>query len=218
MAKIGVDQHSSDTTPNPFAQATNGEWIHQVTTVPKFPLHPHLQNPHDCAHFFIAITLSFPKQKPISTYAFIDSGATGSHILDTFFIQHSLIKQAKITPMPIFTIDDQPLSSGLLTHDMITQINICDHKEVTNLGICSMSYLVLLGLDWLKQHSPAIDWARRQLSLSCCGSSSIVPVFGKGYGLLNPTAACSTLSIASVGIGYGLNNLEIPSVLGTMFF
>ena len=89
-------------------------------------------------------------------------------------------------------------------------------QKITNLGICSIPYPVLLGLDWLKQHNPAIDWTRRQLSLSCCGLSSIVPTFGKGYGFLNPSAACSTLSIASVGIGYGLNNLEIPSVLGNM--
>ena len=99
---------------------------------------------------------------------------------------------------------------------MITQIDIHDHKEVATLGICSMPYPVLLGLDWLKQHNPAIDWTRGQLSLSCCGSTSTIPAFGKGYGLLNPTAARSTLSIASVGIGYGLNNLEIPSILGNM--
>ena len=155
MAKNGVDQHSLISAPNPFTQATTSEWIHCVTTVPKFPLHPHLlQNPHDRAHFFIAITLSFPKQNPISTYAFIDSGATGSHISDTFITWHSLIKRAKIAPVPIFTIDDQPLSSGLLTHDVITQIDIRDHKEVTALDICSMPHPVLLGLDWLKQHNP----------------------------------------------------------------
>ena len=40
--------------------------------------------------------------------------------------------------MPIFTIDDQPLSSGLLTHDIIMQIKIRNHTEITTLGICSM--------------------------------------------------------------------------------
>ena len=118
--------------------------------------------------------------------------------------------------MPIFTIDNQPLSSGLLTHDVITQINIHDHKEVTTLGICSMPYPVLLGLDWLRQHNPAVDWAQGQLSLSCCGSSSLVSAFGKGYGLVIPSAAQSTLSIASVGIGFGLNHLKIPSLLGNL--
>ena len=109
-------------------------------------------------------------------------------------------RKAKTASVPIFTIDDQPLSSGLLTHDMIMQINIHDHKEVTALGICSMPYPVLLGLDWLRQHNPAVDWARGQLSLSCCGSPSLVSAFGKGYSLVIPSAAQSTLSIASVGI------------------
>ena len=57
---------------------------------------------------------------------------------------------------------------------------------------------------------------RGRLSLSCCSSTSTVPAFSKGYSLLNPTATRSTLSIASVGIGYGLNNLEIPLILGNM--
>ena len=118
--------------------------------------------------------------------------------------------------MPIYSIDDQPLSLGLLTHNVVSQINIHDHTEVNTLGICFMPYTVLLSLNWLKWHNPAVDWACRQLSLSCCGLSSIVPAFGKGYGLLNPTATCSTLSIASVGIDYGLNNLEILSLLGNL--
>ena len=80
-----MDQRPKSSALAPFIQATTGEWIHRVSTVPKFPLHPHLiQDPHNRAHFFIPITLLFPKRKPISTYAFIDCGATGSHISDTF--------------------------------------------------------------------------------------------------------------------------------------
>ena len=33
--------------PVPFTQATTGEWIHCISTIPKYPLHPHLvQDPH----------------------------------------------------------------------------------------------------------------------------------------------------------------------------
>jgi hypothetical protein len=75
------------------------------------------------------------------------------------------------------------LASGLLTHDVITHLKVRDHAEVIRLGIVSMPYPVLLGLDWLKLHNPAIDWARGQLSLSCCGANHDFPVsaFGKGY-------------------------------------
>ena len=49
--------------------------------------------------------------------------------------------------MPIFAIDDRPLASGLLTHNVISKISIRDHTEVASLGICSMPYPVLLSLN-----------------------------------------------------------------------
>ena len=119
----------------------------------------------------------------------------------------------KSESLPIYTIDDRPLASGLLTHDVITQISIRDHTEITQLGIVSMPYLVLLGLDWLRQHNPTVDWARGQLSLSCCGTTHnlSVPAFGKGYSLISPSA--SSQSIALVGLGLCLNNLKPPPFL-----
>ena len=93
------------------------------------------------------------------------------------------------------------------------QIKIYDHMETTALGICSVPYPVLLGLDWLRQHNPTVDWTCRQLSLSCCGSSTLILAFGKGYSLIILSATQSTLSITSVGMGFGLNNLKIPPML-----
>ena len=109
--------------------------------------------------------------------------------------------------MPIFTINDQPLSSDILIHDVIMQIKICNRTEITTLGICSMPYLVLLGLDWLRQHNHTVNWTCGQLSLSCCGSSTLVSAFGKGYGLIIHSATQSTFSI------FSCNNLKIPPML-----
>ena len=200
----------------PFVRATNGKWIHDLVSAPKFPLSPHvIANPIDRDHFFIPIVLSFPNRSSIKTYAFIDSGSTNSHISDTFVHRHSLPKKMRTDPVPIFTIDDRPLASGLLTHDVITQINIRDHTEITQLGIVNMPYPVLLGLDWLKQHNPSVNWARGQLSLSCCGSESdsSVSALGKGYSLISPAASSHSLTIASIGLGLRLNNLRPPSFL-----
>ena len=70
-----------------------------------------------------------------------------------------------------------------------------------------MLYPVLLGLDWLKQHNPTIDWTRGQLALSCCGANHKFPVsaFGKGYSLASPSVN-DHIKIASVGLGPRLNN------------
>ena len=70
-----------------------------------------------------------------------------------------------------------------------------------------MPYPVLLGLDWLKQHNPAIDWTHSQLALSCCGANHNFPVsaFGKGYGLASPSVS-DLLSVSSLGLGLCLQN------------
>ena len=79
-----------------------------------------------------------------------------------------------------------------------------------------MPYPVLLGLDWLKCHNPVVDWARGQLSLSCCGTAQKFPVqaFGKGYDLISPSLSSNPSSMFSVGLGLGLNNLRTPSFVG----
>ena len=107
----------------------------------------------------------------------------------------------------LFTIDDRPLTSGLLTHDVISQLKVRDHTEIIRLGIVSMPYSVLLGLDWLKQHNPTTDWTHGQLALSCCSTNHDFPVsaFGKGYGLASPSVS-DLLSVSSLGLGLHLQN------------
>ena len=122
--------HSSSRRALPFARAKNGEWF-SISSTPKFLLHHHVRlDPLNRSHFFIPITLSFPNRPNIKTFAFVDSGSCGSHIGDTFSKQHSLPCSPKAFPVPIFTIDDRPLTSGLLTHDVISQLKVRDHTEI----------------------------------------------------------------------------------------
>ena len=90
---------------------------------------------------------------------------------------------------------------------MITQLKVCDHTKTIQLGIVSMPYPILLGLNWLKQHNPAIDWTHGQLTLSCCGANHNFPIsaFGKGYSLASPSVS-DHVKIASLGLGLHLNN------------
>ncbi|GLB41462.1 hypothetical protein LshimejAT787_1000620 [Lyophyllum shimeji] len=77
-----------------------------------------------------------------------------------------------------------------------------------------MPYPVLLGLKWLKQHNPSVDWARGHLSLSCCGANQDFPVtaFGRGYSLVTPGARSDSPLVGSVGLGQRLNN-KPPSAI-----
>ncbi|KAG6894677.1 hypothetical protein C0992_005158 [Termitomyces sp. T32_za158] len=105
------------------------------------------------------------------------------------------------------------MTSGLLTHNVITQLKVCNHQEVLRLSIISMPYPVLLGLDWLKQHNPTVDWTRGQLLLSCCGANHdfLVTAFGQGYSPLKPDTH-STPSIGFLGLGLGLPRMPTSDI------
>lgn len=170
-----------------------------------FSSHSRLNSPD---HFFINVTLRFPNRKPIKTFALVDSGASGSCISDVFAQRHSIPRRLKDVPVPVTAVDDRPIASGLVTHDVITELTIDKHAEVIALGVVSVSYPIILGLDWLRRHNPDIDWENIDLSLSCCNltRNSPVTVSAKGFGLMRPQGPTYLNSIATtVGLGFGLN-------------
>lgn len=82
------------------------------------------------SHFLISIQLSFPNHKPINTYALVDSGASASCILECFSSRHSLTGHLKDVPVPIVAVDDHPIASGLITHDVLTAISVGAHTKI----------------------------------------------------------------------------------------
>jgi Retroviral aspartyl protease len=70
-------------------------------------------------HFFISVILSISGRK-ICTYAFIDSGATNSHISDSFVTRNSIPRRSLPNSIPITAIDGRPLASGFVSHEVYT--------------------------------------------------------------------------------------------------
>ena len=161
-------------------------------------------------HFFINVTLRFPNRKPIKTFALVDSGASASCISESFSRRHSLPRRLKDVPIPIMAVDDRPIASGLVTQDVLTNLLIDSHDETIVLSIVSVSYPIILGLDWLHHHNPYIDWEDANLSLLCCNLTRSLPitVSAKGFGpqLSNPLTSLNSLSTTSLSLGFGLNS------------
>ena len=177
-----------------------------------FRSYTHLNSPD---HFFINIKLLFPGRAPIRTFALVDSGASNCCISDRFAQRHSLPRVLKDVPVPITAVDDRPIAGGLVTHDVITQLSVDAHVEHLPLGVVSVGYPVILGLDWLRRHNPSIDWTNMDLSLSCCNLTRSDPVRvgaqGFGYAPITPDSSSrNKISATSVGIGFGLNGELLP--------
>jgi hypothetical protein len=72
----------------------------------------------------------------------------------------------------------------------------------------SVAYPIILGLDWLHQHNPNIDWEDSTLSFKCCGLTRMNPiiVMAKGFGLKLKLLPSRLNVLAAVGIGFGLSD------------
>ncbi len=78
--------------------------------------------------FFIPVSPRFPNQKPIHTFALVDSGATDSCISLSFANRHSLPRRLKDEPIPIRAVDDRSIATGFVTHDVITSLHVHEHE------------------------------------------------------------------------------------------
>jgi len=71
----------------------------------------------------------------------------------------------------VYNVDGTPNEQGVI-HDIVDVVmRSCDHTEqaqfaVTGLGKSQM----ILGLSWLWEHNPKIDWATSEVKMSHCPS------------------------------------------------
>ena len=102
----------------------------------------------------------------------VDSGAT------TKFLNRRFMKDNKVTtrklkkPIPLYNIDGSENRDGTVSEVAVLDMTIGTHREsvvfiVTDIG----EEDVIIGLDWLREHNPDIDWERGSLRLSRCPAS-----------------------------------------------
>jgi hypothetical protein len=153
-----------------YIQLSNGSWVpHQVN--PVYVAANHSDPSAD--HMYLNVTLSFPHRPPIKLLAFLDCGAQTSLIGEHLVSRHNLPRHLLDTPLSLRTFDGRPSTSGTVTQGVLTHLRIKSvnsHSEFKSFGIARMPYDIMLGLDWLRRHNPAIDWSSETLTFSCCNS------------------------------------------------
>lgn len=105
-------------------------------------------------------------KKFILVHALVDSGASCSFI-DKKYVQDNglpfVMKKGRVSAL---VADGRSVESGAITHETepIT-VQITDHISTVVFNITQLTTLtpVIIGLSWLTQHNPLIDWRARQL-------------------------------------------------------
>lgn len=109
-------------------------------------------------HFRIRVKIQNRTQST-SPAAMIDSGATA------LFLDHPFVKKHRITTFPLrnpinlLNIDGSPNTGGSITHFSRLKLTTGPHEAWTDFLVADLGGEdVILGLPWLRQVNPLIDW------------------------------------------------------------
>ena len=125
-----------------------------------FSYHPNL-------HIIVKIKL-WSGEGWIQTYAMIDSGASASFIDTRWakrYIAHLL--KPKSSPFQVTLGDGELAKACRVTEEVQAQIAIGEHQESNLcLSVTKLSYPIMLGISWLKQHDPWIHWSQHCITFN----------------------------------------------------
>jgi Retroviral aspartyl protease len=158
---------STPTSPSIDHTPQGSPTIYPDPALPLPTTHPILSystNSSPDYHFVVPVEITSEGSPSIKTIALIDSGATSNFIDRRFASQNQILLNNKSQPQPVLVIDGRPLRSGPITHHAQTKLTIGHHQEALSLDAIGIAnYPVILGMPWLRQHNPEIDWRRNKL-------------------------------------------------------
>ena len=101
--------------------------------------------------------------------ALLDCGATGLFI-DQAYVQRNHLRTRELRcSIPVYNVDGTLNEAGSIRHIVELVLSYKDHTEraqfaVTNLG----NQDLILGLSWLREHNPEVDWQTEEVKMSRC--------------------------------------------------
>ncbi|KAF9796282.1 hypothetical protein IEO21_11011 [Rhodonia placenta] len=99
----------------------------------------------------------------------VDSRATTKFINKRFVTEHKVQTRKLKEPIPLYNIDGTLNKDRSISEVAMLQMQIGDHVEKTVFTVTDIGPEdVIVGLDWLHEHNPEIDWESGSLKLSRC--------------------------------------------------
>ena len=85
-------------------------------------------------------------------------------------------------PREIYLADGKPSAMGPVTHMTEVPMDISNHKELATFQVANLQHPeVILGMPWLREHNPTIDWKEKKITFNsercttfCLNSSPVV--------------------------------------------
>jgi len=95
----------------------------------------------------------------------MDSGASKDFIDKAFCSKYNIRTTRAKMMREVYVVDGRPSAMGPITHTAKGPMNIGSHRELAIFQVAKLpNHEVILGMPWLKQHSPRIDWGQGKLT------------------------------------------------------
>lgn len=129
------------------------------------------ETPSRSEHFHIPITLR-GRNRFQEVTAMLDSGASTLFLNKRFVDKHKVTTRKLAKPIEVFNIDGTPNKAGMITEVAVLHLEVGEHKKkavftVTDIGLED----VIIGIDWLRNHNPSIDWYEGIVVMDGCSDA-----------------------------------------------
>jgi hypothetical protein len=101
--------------------------------------------------------------------AMVDCGASLPFLSERFVKEHCVLAKPSPSPITLYNIDMTKNKAGMITHSAEVEVQTNTHREKLRFLVTDVSPEdVVLGITWLRDHNPEIDWTAGKLSFTRC--------------------------------------------------
>jgi hypothetical protein len=104
-----------------------------------------------------------------TTKALLDCRPTDLFIDTAFVSQNQLTTKVLSRPILVYNVDGSPNEAGRISEIVDLILRYRDHSERTTFTVTNLRKQdIILGLTWLWEHNPEVDWQSGEVKMSCC--------------------------------------------------
>jgi len=107
------------------------------------------------------------EKESVTINAMINSGATEDFIDREVCSKHGIKMIKAKNPREIYLADGKPSAIGPVTHMTQVPMDISSHRELATFQVANLyNHEVILGMPWLREHNPTIDWNDKRITFN----------------------------------------------------